>query len=255
MTDITIPTYYNSGEVAYLHDRVSNAYVEHHASRFQIRNNVDLSEPIKLASELPIGAFIAGGFMRQILDQTGIKDYDLFFDGEQSVKRFVKRVQGAPEGSFLHGYSAQGSLREFAEGFTEAMTLTHASKPTIQLHRVKWCPTPKDAIDKFDFSVCQFALDRNLMVTYERRGIDDARSKRLRMMPYGGNIFAVSLGLRIKRYEAQGYKWMTDYFDSAHRESFLKKADEWVAKQVKKAEKLGIPTPTIDNPSFGSFQY
>src|SRR4051812_36248831 len=93
---LIIPPFYDVDDVDYLYESVDDNYDRMPVSTFQTRNRILLPEAIQLAMELPAGAFIAGGFVKSIINQMPVKDYDIFFTSESALKNLVRRIHNAP---------------------------------------------------------------------------------------------------------------------------------------------------------------
>lgn len=246
--NVTIPAFYNEGDVDNLFGGVYHNFETWYATNFAARKNLNLDEPIKLAMELPEGAFIAGGFIRSIKCAEPTKDYDIFFNGSEAVAKLLRRIQHAPEGSFLHGYTSVNSFKDFASGSLKYITFTHASKPSLQLVRVRWFDRADVAIDKFDMSFSQFALDHKLALTFSTQGWEDIVTKRARLL--GNVVFPLSTGFRLKRFIESGWQFSGDSYS---RDEYIRLANQHIEKLKKKAVKAGQPAST-NVEGFGSFE-
>lgn len=244
---LRIQPYFHDGDIDYLFDSIQYSYEKMYATTFVSRKNVNLDEPMKLAMELPAGAFIAGGFMKSIAHGETPKDYDLFFNSSETLKTLVKRIHNAPEGSFLHGYTSSDSVLSFADGDRKYMMFTHPAKPPLQLVRVRWYSRVEEAIDKFDFTMSQFALDSELNITFGTRSWDDASMKVCRLLQAA---FPLSTGLRIERFFAQGWIYQGDTY---LRDDYVRLARDYLVKLNKASKKLNLPI-VVNSDGFGSFE-
>lgn len=254
-----IRPFYSRDDISYLFDRVREQYERKHLSWFMRRYNLvaaegsSLAQALDIAYELPPGAFLAGGFMRSILSNTPIKDYDIFFNGEASLKLMVKRIHNAPEGSFLHGYESDISVQDLINNVNKNrkyIMFTHESKPPIQLIRTRWYDRNEEVIDKFDMTFAQFSIDSDLQISYSSQAVDDAQNKRLRLRQV---IFPVSTGLRLRRFLDAGFRWYSDNYDGHQRDEYIKLGQKYLEKLKKAAQSAGEPVPE-NSEGFGSFE-
>lgn len=245
--EVRISSYFNIGDIDYLFDSVARSFEKMYVSTFCSRKNINLDEAINLAMELPAGAFIAGGFVKSVAIEQPIKDYDIFFSSAESLKALVRRIQHAPEGSALHGYVSNDSLRSFADSDAKYIMFTHPTKPPLQLVRVRWYGRPEEAIDKFDLSMCQFALDHELNMTFSTNGWNDARHRVARLLAVA---FPLATGLRLWRFLDQGYTFQGNIY---LRDDYLRLAQEFMTERTRAATRAGLPAP-INTDGFGSFE-
>ncbi len=205
---ITIPPFFSQDSYDYPDYLYGRADVRPdciHVSTFQIRKNIQIPQAIELAMEMPNGCFLSGGFVKSALANKVPNNYDIFFNGSRAFESMLRRIHNAPEGSFLHGYTSDKSaaqMRDRAGG--KVMLFKHPTKPPLQLVRIRYYDTAADLIDKSDFTVCMFALDNQLMMTYTTDAVEDARAKRLRLNKVS---FYNSTGIRIQNLEKEGYMW------------------------------------------------
>jgi hypothetical protein len=211
---------------------VNETYTSQPVAVFQARNNVNLTDAINLAAELPEGAFLAGGFFKSLVRGTPAEDYDVFFTSSHAVLSLVNRIQQAPADSFLFGYIAQKSIRAFQNSPDRTLVFTHPSKPPINLIRIRWFDNPIDAIDKVDLRLCRVALDSQLNIHIHPETLRDIRESKVRLMNVA---LPISTGIRLKKLLEDNWSWASSDWSQSEGTALIKNAD----KQIKKAIKSG----------------
>ena len=140
-----------------------------------------------LASSMPDGTIIAGGFMTAVMgNNKDAQDIDLFFTGPDAFadafnrlidggdsrtfqKNFDREEHWAIEGYTLDKASRPSLVQQEAEfgipgGWTVShdtryVKFTHPTRPPIQLIKLAWYKDAEHVIDSFDLTVAQFAYD------------------------------------------------------------------------------------------------
>jgi len=251
----TVRPFYVRGDsnVSDLFGSIDGTYERKHLAVFARHHRLELGDALEIAMELPEGAFLAGGFMRSVITNQPIKDFDLFFSSEAAFKNMIKRIHEAPEGTYLRGYESDLSLRELIQDpqkNRKYLMFTCEGKPPIQLIRTRWYERSEEIIDKFDMTISQFAVDSELNITYSARALEDIRNRYVRLWKV---IFPTSTGLRIRRFLDQGFRWTSDNYGSGDRDTYLQMASKWMTRVKKAAEVAGQPIPE-NMEGFGSFE-
>jgi len=203
---------------------------QEHISRWSSRNKVDCSTVIKLASELPDGSFIAGGFMSSMIRSEQVNNFNIYFSGEDRFYSMIRRIHNAPEGAFLHGYESDVSIQELAQDSGALyINFTHSAKPTLQLMKLRWFGSAEVCLDKFDFRHCMFALGPNMQLTYEVQAASMSRTQRLQVMSM---VFRTSSCLRIKRHLDNGWDWVANRYSDYDQREFLKTAKRFLVDKA-----------------------
>lgn len=231
--NVNIPQFYEQGDIDYLFDNPYYNYERLYATTFASRKSLNIDEAMKLAMELPTGAFVAGSFVRLVAAGQPIKLFDVFFAGPDGLKALVRRIQNAPEGSYLHGYTSFDSVRSLGDGNERFMTFNHPTKPTLRLVRVRWYSRPEECIDKFDVTVDQFAIDSELNVIFRNDGLNDIRSRIVRLL---NTPFPTATGFKLRRMMDSGWAFSGD--------TYLR--DDWLRRirdHNRTLERAGKPIP------------
>lgn len=186
----------------------------------------------KIISELPFGAWIAGGFLRSVIssedDTDG--DIDLFFNSEDSFQKMMEIIKNPKT---INAKKAFGfyNINDYAD-ITKLRLVDCESliefRPKIQLIRLYWFKTAINVIDSFDFSVCQLITDGKTL-WYGPHTLDDIKTKTIRRHLDTGD--AVCSLNRILKYQAKGYKISKDEFKTIEASAISLLDDpNWVSK-------------------------
>lgn len=135
------------------------------------------------------GTILAGGALRNIWDYCGIKDYDIYFANEASLKGATKFFRDHEK--IENGF---GSIENY-----------HRYGIDFQLIHINYYHNSPTLLNDFDFMCCGFALaftDEGWKFDNLVGAIEDATAKKLRILnprdPYG-------TAHRIPRFLSRGY--------------------------------------------------
>lgn len=141
------------------------------------------------------GCWLAGGAIRRWYSgepQHG--DFDIFFADRASIVNFLhanKHIMG----------------KELVLESEELLVYRLENGRTIQLILDFGTKTPQETIDKFDFTICQFALDHTGEIISTPASQRDVENKKLRIVEGGlRKGYEVNLMRRAMKYIGQGYK-------------------------------------------------
>lgn len=144
---------------------------------------------LHLTGALPPGAIIAGGYVTSTIGGTQLAtDIDIFFTGSDAFKSTYNLIQDAqrdPESNpALYGYSTKTPLESTFKLSNDIrfIKFTHPSpdRLPIQLIKMYWFSNAQHVIDSFDFTVCQFAIESNMLV-YNPLSMIDLFTKKLQI--------------------------------------------------------------------------
>lgn len=159
---------------------------------------------------LPDGAYVVGGAVASILSSSNTsKDIDIAFTGENAFKQCLSLILGGATNSKednespFKGYEIQEDPDAFFKDTSSFRFLSfkHSTRPPIQLLKLAWYDDPFHIIDSFDFTVVQFALNKNTLYFNPLSVLDLARKRIVlhRMQ------FPASTMRRLVKYTAKGF--------------------------------------------------
>lgn len=179
------------------------AYVRRHVAVTMDRAEFTMPEAIALVLELPANTWIAGGFAASYINGVRPSRFDLFFGGEASFLDTLKRIQNAPEGSYLHGYVQTMPVTDMIANRLNYLEFTHPAKPTLILARTRWYQNAQYLVDTMDLVCEQVVLGSDLFITHSHSALQDAKDKILKLYRM---IWRVNTAMDIPRYEELGYR-------------------------------------------------
>lgn len=215
-----VPQRFSENSHEELYQFSGQQYGRRHAAVLLDRMELTMPEAIALALELPTATWIGGGFAAAYINGLRPSRLDLFFGGESSFLETVKRLQNAPEGSYMHGYVQVESVVDMIGNQRSVLTFTHSSKPTINLVRTRWYGNAPYLVDTFDLVVDQVLLGSDLFFTHAATALQDAQAKLLKVHK---TLFHPNLGFDCEEYVAKGYRlvgnerYNTNIFNDAKR--------------------------------------
>ena len=168
------------------------------------------------------GIFLAGGAARSLITNEEVVDYDLFFASAEIAEKFEKDL--------LMCSKAQVKYRCPAG---ELVTIMWDNKYKIQLIKKTYHPTPENLVERFDFTICKFAVDMaDFSIHYAEADAYDAHNRILRV----NNIqYPVATLHRVKKYLDKGYRpsdWQWFWEDIIKRTSKIELTDENLALYI-----------------------
>ncbi len=190
--------------------------------------------------DLEKGPWIAGGTARKLFQHQNWKsgDVDIFFrDSAQFVDwqgEFLKSTVGAFDTAFDTDFDVplSGSLPlirkyqtapqgKFYLAHQTANALTYKSGHSsdtqplaVQLIRARWGRTVQEIWDTFDFDVCEFATDGNLIVASET-AVEAALSREITLKDSQNTK---NLPLRVLKYHLHGFSMTKDVLKTSVEE-------------------------------------
>lgn len=174
-----------------------------HAAVVMEREGFEMPEAIALAMELPVQCFIAGGFVAAYINEVKPERFDVYFTGEAAFIETLKRLQNAPEGSFMHGYTQHMTATAMLAANESFLEFCHPEKPTILLVRTRWYSKAEYLVDSLDLSCEQVALGSDLHLTFTASAIQDAKDKLLKLHRTN---WQVNTAVDVPKYQARGYR-------------------------------------------------
>lgn len=143
------------------------------------------AKALKLNKET--GPWLCGGAVRRLFDGTpGEHDWDLFFLDEKTLKAWVQKVQ--PE-------------KLFETNFAISYEIPYR-KERLKVQAIKfYAGSLKEAIQKFDFTCCQFGYDGEKFYTFASSLLDALRKK----IVISNITFGVVTMMHLQKYIRQGY--------------------------------------------------
>jgi hypothetical protein len=166
----------------------------------------------RLLAALPGGAYVVGGFAMHLFNGSkDAKDIDIAFTSEQAFKDtanlFLQTPEKVGEEDLLwpfRGYTLDQDLDLFIGDNTKArfLSFTHnEDRPKVQLLKLAWYDSPEHIIDSFDFTITQFAMNKERIITNFLSVIDLSRKRLVlhRMQ------FPASTMRRIIKYTQKGF--------------------------------------------------
>lgn len=178
---------------------------------------------IAIASILPHGVICAGGYARSLIcGGPAGDDIDLFFKSAEALQQCIDVITSEQNKieSPLYGYSDVDIVTlnklKYGDGTKELMTIDIKSKygdPTLQLVKSFYFDSPEHVIDSFDFTVCQFAFDRD-NIYFNPISLLDYHQKRLIIHKFNTPKQMLK---RITKYSLKGYS-----LDNASSELLIK---------------------------------
>lgn len=159
-----------------------------------------------LVEVMPKGTYIAGGFMRALLNsESKTEDIDLFFNGSESFSKMADILNGVNEQKMPGEYMPKENLTEvksYSNQYRVVNFITPDPKmPPIQLIKLVWHDSPEHVIDLFDFTITQFATDGE-RIYYSKQALEDLITKRIRLHKVRSPIVVLN---RLLKYERKGY--------------------------------------------------
>lgn len=139
---------------------------------------------LRLAEKLPTGAYMGGGYFTSLLSgNPKVNDLDLYFNSEQALRQtidlFVGEDPSGDDSELYGGYDLGTPIQVLLPGGPERvflLSLLHPRKPRVELIKAFWFESAEHVIDTFDFTIVQFAMDKNEMV-YNPDGLEHLRDK------------------------------------------------------------------------------
>lgn len=138
------------------------------------------------------GPWLAGGAIRRLIAKSKIdSDFDVFFKSEDQLLKWLERIK-----------KQETSVEEIKNEFNTTLQIKVNSEIVkLQAIHFKYYSSPQEIIDSFDYTICQFAVDGNHLVTGDY-SLFDLANKRLVLhkMTYG-----VATLRRLLKYCNQGF--------------------------------------------------
>jgi hypothetical protein len=190
---------------------ISNTeYTEINLATFLNQRGIVSPTLSSLAAYLPDGAVIAGGFMISALHPEHVTtDIDIFFLGSDAFLSTYDQLCNPPdlaEAWAWKGYKTETSRGALLAHSNELRTVTFTNsdpnKLPIQLIKMVWFSQPKDVIDSFDFTVCQFSATRDQLIFNPVSWVD-LQNKELIAHRWQ---YPIETLYRILKYTKKGYK-------------------------------------------------
>lgn len=149
-----------------------------------------------------LNCFLAGGAALALYtgDIFKIKDWDLYFKTESELERSKKEFLGL---GFKEGDSSSWAINLVQEGYND-------QKVKVQLVKQRYVNTVDDIFNKFDFTVCCFAVHGKTMY-YWKQAEEDVENKVFNFIYSDQLNYCIT---RIARYGEKGYK-PTNHFSEA----------------------------------------
>lgn len=198
----TLPPFYKRSDVSYCRLPIKDSLH---------RRGIYSSTVTNLTKHLPTGAYIAGGFVAQLIrgskDQKP-SDIDIFFNSGDSFAQAYKLFTSPPEGDggVFHGYTTETRPQDLVGQSSRTVRLVKFTnedpeKLPVQLIKMVWYDNAEAVIDSFDFTTCQFAIDGDQFVFNPIAMVDLYRGK-LIMHRYQ---YPAETLYRVIKYVKKGY--------------------------------------------------
>lgn len=203
---IHIKTYYNEDNLpSNFSKRTDTKYAR--TPLWQVRENISVrknqlfTELLEIRDILPSGTYIAGSsVMSAVAIDFGFypefSDIDVFCFDQQS---FLD-AYNALNNNFVPDRNTLKSIKNKTEKY-KSLSFRYNSK-NIQLLKHWWFPDAEAVIDSFDFTVCQFALDKEAIVFNLDAASRHVRDKQLHLHQHVNNYKTL---VRLKRYVEKGF--------------------------------------------------
>lgn len=149
---------------------------------------------------LPDGAIISGGFALSVIqDDKNAKDIDFFFTSKEAFDKTLELFRTATDEEWAYG--GYTIVEESLKPESRYVSLTHPTRPHVQLMKMVWYENAAHVIDTFDFTISQFAFTNKNFI-FNGAAMMDVAKKRLVLHRIQ---FPASTLRRVIKYASKGY--------------------------------------------------
>lgn len=101
--------------------------------------------------DLKDGVWLAGGAVRDLLlNNKNVKDWDFFYNSEDYLKQHLEFLMSPPNQIVLNTKTETPNC----------ITLNRSDGLKVQLIKIAFYPSIFELLDSFDYTICQFAMER-----------------------------------------------------------------------------------------------
>jgi hypothetical protein len=168
-------------------ERTKTSFAKVPLDKLTIKNDF-VKKTIEL---LPNGAWIAGGAARSCFVSTAeFGDIDIYFSSKESLIQTYHNI-------LQNNLHVDESLSKYS------ITLKGGSlRAPLSLIKIAFFDDPYHCLDSFDFTVCQFAVDRD-SAYFNVSGLEDVKTRKLYVHKFYKNQNPLQ---RINKYVRKGYE-------------------------------------------------